>query len=154
MTSKDENKAQMLFERSDNGVYFSEIRPTQYTPGLLVEVCKEKTEWTGAYFTFHETHSCDCASKSDCPYQSRVGNNQTDYMPCFMAPTKDLVSAKIIIRSDDFKNLVNGMKSVFAVVPETNDTLSMEEKAAISVATEMVWHFPSKILEEIHGKNA
>lgn len=151
MSENEKPALQMHFARSDNGVYFSEVRPTQYTPGLLVEVCKEKSEWTGAYFTFHEVHSCECRSKSDCPYQSKVTGEQT---PCAMAPKKDMVTAKVVVRADEFKSLINGLKNVFDAVPETVQTLSLEEKAAILAFAETLWRFPSTIIEEIHGRSA
>jgi hypothetical protein len=115
----------MTFECSEELVYFGEIRPTAYSPGVLIEIEKKDDQWHGVYLVYH--------------YNS----------PDQDASAQEMVSSKVSFKADEFRDLIVSMRNVFKAVP-AEVKFTNEERAAIEVASEIHWHFPKKMIAQFH----
>lgn len=116
----------LLFECSEEGVYFGDTRPTAYSAGVLIEIQKKEGLWHGVYLVYHYS----------APEQDPAA--------------KEMVSSKISFKAPEFRDLILSMRNVFKEVP-AGVKFTNEERAAIEVASEMRWHLPKKMIAQFRS---
>lgn len=139
---------QINFQRSINGAYFHETKPTKVTPGLLIEAKREKDHWFGTIITYTNERHCACQSPMECPHKASL-NTSSVQPPCQMAPIQEMVNTKSTIKATHFQALVDAMKRPFETIADVKTVLNSKEAALLSVICESVWRFPKIILQEI-----
>jgi hypothetical protein len=122
------NEPSIVFQCSEEQVYFGDVRPTAYSPGVLIEIEKKDALWHGVYLVYQSAPDTEAASAN--------------------ASARDMVSSKISFKEADFRDLIGSMRHAFSDVP-SDVAFTNEERAAIEVASELKWHFPKKMIAQL-----